>query len=165
MQFFLYLFNPKILWFGFADTSKMIFSYTLPTSLTSSRAFWISTQVPTGPTTIAMFFLFVSFTFLFTIWSARVFMNPAWVFCILLTYTEIRCSALSYCSGSSNMQVRVSCYLSSNNVYFTKSDLHLHRTRSLIWLSKFSPKLKSFPSFLNPVTNWKTVSPSFCWSW
>ena len=55
MQFFLYLFNPKMFWFGFADTSKMIFSYTLPTSLTSSKAFWISTQVPTGPTTIAMF--------------------------------------------------------------------------------------------------------------
>ena len=83
----------------------------------------------------------------------------------VLTYSEIRCSALSYCSGSSNMQVRVSRYLSSNNSYFTKSDLHLHRTSSLIWLSKFSPKLKSFPSFLNPVTNWKTVSPSFCWSW
>ena len=76
MRFFLYLFNPKFFQFGFTDTRKMNFSYTLPTSLTSSRAVWISTQVPTGPTTIAMFFLFVSFTLLFTIWSARVFYEP-----------------------------------------------------------------------------------------
>ena len=99
----LVLIEPQIFWFGFADSSKMIFSYTLPTSLTSSKAFWISTQVLTGPTTIAMFFLFVSFTLLFAIRSARFFMNPIWIFCTLLTHTDMRCSAPSYCSGSSNM--------------------------------------------------------------
>ena len=163
MWFFLYLFKPKFFWFGFANTSKMIFSYTLPTSLTSSKAFWISTQVPTGPTTIAMFFLFVSFTLLLTIRSARFFMNPVCIFCTLLLTLrwDILCSALSHCSGSTNIQVRVSSCLSSNNLWFTMSDLHL----SLIFFSKFAPKLQYFPPFLNPVSNYKTVLPSFCWGW
>ena len=65
-------------------------TFYLGTSLTSSRAVWISTQVPTGPTTIPMFFLFVSFTLMFTIWSARFFINPVYIFWTLLTLTEIR---------------------------------------------------------------------------
>ena len=43
----------------------MVFPFTFPTGLTPSRTFWISTQVPTRPTTITLdsIFLPVLFTF------------------------------------------------------------------------------------------------------
>ena len=139
--------NSSILWFSFVDASKMIFPFTFPTGLTPSRTFWVSTQVPTRSTTIAPHSIILSF--LFPIGSLGCFISPLCVFFTRLTYTEMRhlwWPILSHSSANANVRARFSSSLSSS------IDLHLHKTASLIWLSKSAPKLQSFRSFLNRVT-------------
>ena len=140
--------------------SKMIFRFAFFTCFISGRALWIATQVTTQSTTITLTFsILVPFTPLLSLWSPRFFIDTVCIFFSRFTLLswDIWCSTLSHCSASSIVRTRVSSSLSSSNLSLI-SDPHLHRTASLIWLPKSAPKLPSFPSFLNRVSNCKTVS-------